>query len=407
MTLPMALGPLWHGRWLLFKSTLAGLILGTVVALTIPKEYKSTVQLMPPDSQADFMAGLKAAAGGVSLQASAASSLLGLRTPNAAFVGVLGSRTAQDEIIDRFDLRHVYGLDGYWAARKKLTARTTIDEDKRTGNLSITVEDTDPRRAHDMAAAYVDELNKLTEQMNTSSARRERIFLEGRLKSVKDDLDAASRELSQFSSSNTTLDMQGEGRTMLESAAKLQEELVSRESELRGLQATYGEGNMRVVSAEARVGELRTQLRKLTGTENENSAPLESGQLYPSVRKLPFLGATYAELYRRVMLQGSIYEILTKQYEIAKVQEAREIPTVKVLDPPDYPEKKSFPPRLPIMLLGAMVFFMATMVWILAHAWFESAGAEPVREAARRTAREMAQDLRSGTRIFRRNSTAK
>ena len=301
----------------------------------------------------------------------AAGNILGVRTPNAAFLGILGSRTVQDDIINRFDLRGVYHLTRYMDARKRLVACTTIDEDKRTGNLSITVVDHDPHRARDIAAAYVDELDKLVAKVSTSSARRERIFLEERLKTIKEELDASSRELSQFSSRNATFDPpSAQARLMLDAAGKLQGELTASESELRGLEAIYSDDNVRVRSLRARTEELRRQLRKMSGTGSESGGDLSSGELSPSIRKLPLLAATYSELYRRAKVQETVYEILTRQYEAARAQEAKEIPTVKVLDSPDMPEKKSYPPRLSIMLLGMMVAFAGGIAWIMGeNAW--------------------------------------
>ena len=360
---------LWERRLLLARAAAIGLVLATIIAFVIPKEYKSTVQLMPPDSRSLSNAGSLAMAAGVGIPAAlsgVAGGLLGTKSAGSAFVGILNSRTVQDDLINRFDLLHVYHLKLYLDARKKLAGRTSIDEDKKTGNIIITVVDNDPHRARDLAAAYVEELDRLVAKLSTSSAHRERVFLEERLKTVKEDLDSATRELGQFSSRNATFDAQTQQRSMLEAAAKLQGELTAAESQLRGLEAIYSNDNVRVRSLRARTEELRRQLGKLSGTGNENGSELGSGQLYPSVRKLPMLGAAYGDLYRRVKLQETVFDILTKQYEISKVEEAKEIPTVKVLDPADLAEKKSFPPRLLIMVAGMLFAIASAAVWVVA-----------------------------------------
>lgn len=364
----------WERRLLLGKAAAIGLVLATIIAFLIPKEYKSTVQLMPPDPQS--LSNALALAAGTTTPAALSSGvtagLMGGRSPAGHFLGILNSRTVQDDLIDRFDLRRVYQLKLYADARKRLHEHTSIDEDKKTGNIIITVVDRDPYRARDLAAAYVEELDRLVAKVSTSSARRERIFLEERLKSVKEGLDAASLELGQFSSRNATFDVQTQQRSMLESAAKLQGELTVAESELRGLEAIYSNDNVRVRSLRARTEELRRQLGKLSGTSNENNAELGSGQLYPSVRKLPMLSATYSDLTRRAKMQEALFEILTKQYEISKVQEAKEIPTVKVLDSADLAEKKSFPPRLLIMVAGMLFAVASTAAWVVAiNLWQE------------------------------------
>jgi capsule polysaccharide export protein KpsE/RkpR len=238
-----------------------------------------------------------------------------------------------------------------------------VDEDRKTGIISIAVTDTDPNRARDLAAAYVEELSNLVNEQSTSSARREREFLEERLKEVKKDLDDATRELSLFSSSNATLDVQDQGKVMLTAAAGVQGELIAAESELRGLQSIYGEDNMRVRALRGRIAELRNQLEKMRGSKAAANSDLSPDQLYPSLRQLPQLGATYYDLYRQTKIQETIYEVLTNQYELAKVQEVKEIPAVKVLDRPEVPERKAFPPRALIVGIGTLFALLASIGW--------------------------------------------
>ena len=380
-----ALRLLWQRRRFLVKCAATGLVVATILAFVIPKEYKSTVQLMPPDSPAVASAGWMAMAAGAAMPpalASVANGVLGNRSPNAVFLGILNSRTVQDDLIDRFDLRREYRLKRYMDARKKLAQRTSFDDDRKTGNLSITVMDHDPQRARDLAAGYVGELDKLVAKVSTSSARRERMFLEERLKSIKEELDASSRELSQFSSRNATFDPpSAQAKSMLDAAGKLQGELTAAESELRGLETIYSNDNVRVRSLRARTEELRRQLRKLSGTGSEGGGDLSSGELYPSVRKLPLLAAAYSELYRRAKVRETMFEILTRQYEAAKVQEAKEIPTVKVLDLPDVPEKKSYPPRLLIMLLGMMTALAGGVAWIMGESTWKCIDEHDPRKA--------------------------
>jgi capsule polysaccharide export protein KpsE/RkpR len=308
---------------------------------------------------------LSALAGGGAIGPSLAGGLMSARTPGGIFIGILDSQTAQDDIINRFDLRRVYHCKLYFDARKILTERTAIVEDKKSGIISIAVMDRDRYRARDLAEAYVEELNKLVNKESTSSARRERIFLEERLNSIKSALDASSRELSNFSSRNATLDLQKQGEATVEAAGKLQGELIAAQSELSGLKAMYTDDNMRVREVRGRIDELQSQLRKMSGVgDNVNGADLKADQLLPSVRKLPLLGFTYYDLYRQVAMQDTIYQTLTKQYELAKVQEAKEIPPVKVLDEPQVPEKKSSPPRMTIILLGFFLSVFAGIAWI-------------------------------------------
>ena len=360
---------IWRRRRWLAKLIGIGTLVAIGIALLIPNKYTSTVQLMPPDPQAlSNPSILSALQGAGSIALSPVGGLMSARTPAGTFIGILDSQTAQDDIINRFDLRRVYHCKLYVDARKTLTERTAIEEDKKSGIISIAVTDRDRYRARDLAEAYIEELDKLINKGSTSSARRERIFLEERIKSIKSDLDASSRELSNFSSRNATLDLQKQGEATVEAAGKLQGELIAAESELSGLKAQYTDDNMRVREVRGRIDELQSQLRKMSGVgDNVNGADLKSDQLLPSVRKLPLLGFTYYDLFRQVTMQETIYEMLTKQYELAKVEEAKEIPPVKVLDEPDVPERKSSPHRMIIALLGLLVSAFSGILWITAH----------------------------------------
>ena len=364
---------IWQRRRWLAKVIGLGVLVAVGIALLIPNQYTSTAQLMPPDAQSlSSPSMLNALAGTGSISSSLSGGLMSTRTPGATFIGILDSQTAQDDIINRFDLRRVYHRKFYFDTRKILTERTTIVEDKKSGIISIAVMDRDRYRARDLAEANVEELDKLVNRESTSSARRERIFLEERIKSVKSDLDASSRALSQFSSRNATMDPQKQGEATVEAAGRLQGELIAAESELSGLKAQYTDDNMRVREVRGRIDELQRQLRKMSGVgDNVNGTDLKADQLLPSVRKLPLLGFTYYDLYRQVTMQDTIYETLTKQYELAKVQEAKEIPPIKVLDEPDVPEKKSSPHRAIIVILGFVLSALAGIIWILASVFWD------------------------------------
>ena len=386
---------IWRRRRWLAKVIGLGTLVTIGIALLIPNKYTSTAQLMPPDPQVlSSTSMLSALAGTGSIAPSLAGGLMSARTPAGTFIGILDSQTAQDDIINRFDLRRVYYRKLYVDTRKILTERTTIVEDKKSGIISIAVMDRDRYRARDLAEAYVEELDKLVNKESTSSARRERIFLEERLKSIKSDLDTSSRALSQFSSRNATMDPQKQGEATVEAAGKLQGELIAAESELSGLKAQYTDDNMRVREIRGRIDELQRQLRKMGGVgEDVNGADLKTDQLLPSVRKLPLLGFTYYDLYRQVAMQDTIYQTLTKQYELAKVQEAKEIPPVKVLDEPDVPERKSSPPRAIIVALGFLLSALAGIAWILASAlWDLTYGPHPVIAGGLAPSRAMRDD---------------
>jgi uncharacterized protein involved in exopolysaccharide biosynthesis len=379
---------LWDHRRLLARVAAVALILSLVTAFVLPKQYESTARIMPPDSSGGGSAIFAALAGrvlggGSSGLSSLAGSLLGARNTSALFVDLLRSGTITGHLIDRFQLQHVYHKRYRVDTAKRLARRTSISDDKKSGVISITVEDTDPRRARDLAQGYLNELNLLLNRTSTSSAHQERIFIEGRLKGVEAELERAQQELSVFSSTHTTLDIKEQTRAMVDAGAKLQAELIVGQSELDSLRQIYGSSNIRVRAAQARVADLQHELEKMSGSsaplppdsdEGSNSSTTstgsQNGELYPSLRQLPRLAVPFADLYRRVKVEETVFELLTQQYEIARIEEAKDVPVVSVIDAPGIPEKKSWPPRLLLTLLLTAFVTAATGAYILArHRW--------------------------------------
>ena len=372
---------LWCERKFLSRAAAAGLLLGTLLAFLLPKRFESTAQLMPPDGQSNsgmaLLAGLAERTGNG--LGPFAGDLLGMKSSGALFIKVLRSRTVEDRLIERFQLMKLYGARLEEGARRTLAENTSISEDRKSGVITIAVMDRDPGRAAALAQGYVEELDRVVAHLSTSSARREREFLEDRLKAVQADLEAAEQEFSQFASKNTAIDIKEQGKAMVEAAANLEGQLIAAKSELEGLKKIYTEKNIRVRVTLARITELQSQLQQ-SGGKGESTPSTDrsdsGGSLYPSIRKLPLLGVAYADLYRRTKVEEALYEALTQQYELAKVQEVKETPTVKVLDPPSIPKQKSFPPRLEIMFLCTFLVFAGAAVVTLAKAHWDGLDAQ-------------------------------
>src|SRR5712671_1091038 len=399
---------LWTQRQMLFRVTLYAMLASTALVFLIPSRYESTARLMPPDNQSS--SGLAIAAAAMSGTAGAgglggiASDLLGAKSTSDVFVGILGSRTAQDKLIEQFNLKKLYGARNMEDARKELTAKTTLSVDRKSQITSVTVTDRSPQRAAAMAQAYVEELNRLVAELSTSSARRERIFLEGRLQGVSKDLEAAEKEFSQFASKNAAIDVKEQGKAMVEAAAMLQGQLIAAQSQYEGLREIYTDINPRVRTVKARIDELQRQLEKLGGKgESATSVSSQSGDsMYPSIRKLPLLGVAYADLYRRTKIQEAVLETLTKEYELAKVQEVKEIPTVKVLDMAQIPDKKSFPPHILIMFLGTFFSVAVATAWLFGKSVWNETDAGDARKVF---AQEVFSSVATHVPVFSRNGS--
>jgi len=359
---------LWTHRRFVVKAAVGGLIVSAALAFLIPNQYESTARLMPPDDAGSNVAMLAAAARTGMNVGGIASNLLGLRSTGVLFIGILQSRTVQDDLITKFDLRKLYKHKKWVDTRIQLASRTEIAEDHKNGIISITVTDKDPQRAAAMAQEYVDELNRVVAQLSTSSARRERIFLEERLAQVDQELESAEKNFSDFASKNTAIDIKEQGRAMIDAAAALEGQMIAARTELEAQRQIYTDNSVQVRETQARVNELQRQLQKLGGNQDGAvDAKAQGDSMYPSIKKLPLLGITYADLYRQMRVKEAVFETLTQQYELAKLEEVKQIPSVRVLDAPEIPERKSFPHRLWTMVGGTVLCCLFATVWVLGN----------------------------------------
>jgi len=407
---------LWRERRFLWGVAWKTVVLASLVTVLLPNHYDGITEIVPGENQGGGAMGvLSKLVGGATGGLGGAldpTSLMGLKTPGAFYIEVMKSRTVQDRLIDRFNLRRHYSRIGRWfpsvykyrlgpklfegdyyTTRKQLKRFTDFDENKRSGVVTITYTDYDRATAAKIANAYVEELNTLAAQLNTSDAHRERMFLEERLKSAKQDLDQASLALSQFSSKNAVMDPQNQGRTMMDAAGRLQGELIASETELKVQQQIYSDDNIKVRTTKARIAELQSQLKQLMG--NSGATPGDAGakgsQLYPSMRALPILGYQYSDLYRQAKIQETVYEFLTQQYEMARIQEAKELPTVRVVDLAVPPERKSGPFRSVIVLLCLVAGVVLAGFWVIGRNSWEQL---PPDDSRRQLMAEVMQSVR-------------
>jgi uncharacterized protein involved in exopolysaccharide biosynthesis len=368
---------LWNHRRLLLRV----IVISTAVSIgfaffVIPKCYTAVTSIMPPDSQnmGTMLLSALSGRGGLGALGGLASSLFRDHSTTSLFVSLLQSGTVSDHLINRFDLKKVYRKRYTVDAAKRLAHATKITDDKKSGVITIKVSDTDPVRARDLAQAYLEELNRLVTQTSTSAARQERVFIEQRLRSVQSDLENAQLELSDFSSRNTAVDMTAQTRAMVDVGARIEGELVAERSGLESMRQVYSDENVRIREAQARIGSLQHELSKLAGSSSppnatastgQSDSQQSSGELYPPLRQLPRLAVRYADLYRRVKVQETVFELLTQQYEMARIEEAKDTPVVRVIDTPGIPEKKSFPPRLLLTGIATLLAFAFASAFIL------------------------------------------
>lgn len=381
---------LWMSRILLMRITGLAFVVSTAVAFIIPRMFTSQTRIMPPEisgTNSAILASLAQRATNNDILGGLALSLLGGHNNGALFVDLLQSSSVSGHLISRFQLLSIYHKRYRIDAAKVLARRTRISQDKKSGVLTISVEDTDPVRARDLAQGYLDELDVVVNRTSHSSAHQERVFIEKRLVEVKDKLAQAQDALSEFSSSHTAIDLKEQARATVESEAKAQGQLIAAQSELDSLKQVYGDKNIRVRTSEARIASLKNEIDKMGGSSAPlpppTSADADAPLPYLPLRQVPRLAVPYANLYREVQVQETVYNLLTQQFELARIQEAKDIPAVNVIDAPGIPEKKSFPPRtLLILVLTVIAFIIASAVLLGRHYWRLVGPSDPRRYLA-------------------------
>ena len=348
-----------------------GFLLSAFVGYRYPK-YESTVQIMPPDSGSGS-SGLAAILPALTKSpglAGLAGDFLGTKSSSAVLIKVLQSRTVCKELIEQFDLQKIWGIKYEEDTCLKLGKRTDIADDKKSGVITLSVRDRNKDLAQNLANAYVVKLNEAMTRVSNTAAGHEREFVEKRLADEKATLEQAEQQFSQFASSNMALDVPEQTKVTVEAAARLQGELIATRAQLEALKQTYTPENIRVKSAQAHVNELERELGRINSGRPSTSATQDASNPYPSVKTLPLLGTKWADLYRETKIHETVVELLTQQYELARIQEAKDTPTAKILDAASTPEHKR-PNGILIALEGTFLFALLAAVGYLLKDWWD------------------------------------
>jgi len=326
----------------------ATFIISIIVSLILPKKYTATASVLPPvqdNSMAStIMSRLPGGLGGL------ASSFLGVSTPVDVWMAILKSQTIKDAIIKRFDLMKVFEVDTMDDARDALDSMVSISKSKE-GVISISVEDKDPRRAAAIANAYVEELDRVNKHMAMTAGRRMRIFVEKRLKEARQDLAEAEERLKNFQEKNGAVQIDAQSKAIIDTIGTIKGQLMAKEIELQTLLSYATPDNPQADLLKTQIEELKKKLRELEEGKQHRGNPSRADIFIPT-SKIPDLALKYARLLRDVKVQETLYELLTQQYEMARIQEAKDTPTVQVLDQAKVPEKRSKPQRKLIVILS-------------------------------------------------------
>jgi len=337
-------------RLLAFGPIAVGLVaLG--IAFLIPPTFSATTRILPPQQQRGAAAMLAAQLGAFAGLAGAAG--FNVRNPLDTYVALLKSRTVADRIIDRFGLQKVYGSEFRQGARKALASATKISTAKY-GLITIEVSDEEPQRAADLANAYVQELLGLTGALAITEAQSRRMFFEKQLQRSRENLKKAETALAQTGAGERLL--KSVPHAVVAGIARLKAQVTTQEIRIATMREYLTEANPEFLLARRQLASLRAQLE-----QEERNQPTGSDA-----------GEDYVNRFRDFKYQETLFELIAKQHEMAKLDEAREGALVQVVDAAVVPERRSAPRRTLIAVAAAVSAGLGVLVFMLLREAFRN-----------------------------------
>jgi tyrosine-protein kinase Etk/Wzc len=345
---------------------LAMMILALVASFLISNVYRADTKLLPPQQAQSTAAALLSQLGGVAGMAAGAA---GMRTPNDVYIGMLKSRAVMDRLIASFDLKKVYGTDSVEMARRTLENNTFIETSK-DGLITVAVEDEDRELVAKLANAYVSELIRMTSVLAVTEAGQRRMFFESQLEQSKNNLAKAETKLKGSLTTSGVVSVDSDSQSIIANVSRLRAQISSKEIQIDSMSAFVTPSNQDYRQAQQELSSLRAQLNKL-----ENGTPDSAGVSPAGVNEKGALGNI--QLLRDVKYYQMLYELLAKQYEAARLEEARQPSLIQVLDPAIAPERKIKPKRLVILIVALVLGVLLALFWAFVKEALSRASAVP------------------------------
>jgi len=341
-----------HKRLVFGMPALAG-ILAMALGFALPSVYKADTKILPPQPAQSGAAALLSQLGGV---AGVAASAAGIKSPNDLYIGMLKSRTVADNLIKRFELKKAYETVSAEKARRVLTENTLIVAGK-DGLISIEVEDHDKARAPMLANAYVDELSKLTKVLAVTEASQRRMFFEQQLETAKNNLATAEATLRNALETHGVISVDSASRAIVETMGRMRAQISAKEIQLNAMQAFVTTNNQEYKRTQEEINSLRSELSKL-----ENGPPASEADRTAGGKQA---GLENIKILRDVKYYEMLYELLSKQYEVARLDEAKDVPMIQVLDRAIEPERKFKPKPALLAITAAVLALFAAITWAM------------------------------------------
>ena len=353
---------LYRRARLIIGITIVSAFIAVPISFLLPVYYKAETRIYPPQEKGGSLAAqLLGQAGGL---IGLAGGVTNIKSQGELFVEMMKSRTILDRIVDRFDLMNLYKKRYRQDARKALLESVTAREDRKSGIIVLTVEERDPKRAADMANAFVEELKSLAGGLAISEAGQRRVFFEDQSRHTKESLSAAEEEIKGFQQRTGMFQVDAQAKAIIEGIARLRAGIAAKEVEAKVLRSFATAQNPDLQRVEEEIRALRIELEKVETSKGSGVDPLMSSG------RVPEMGTEYLRKLRQLKYYETLYELLAKQYELAKLEEARNAVVIQVIDRAVPPERKFRPKKAFFVTMFTGAGFLLAVVYVLFVEWY-------------------------------------
>ncbi len=353
-----------RGKRLIVRCTLGLGIMAVALSYLFRPEFTATTTLLPPQSSSPgsaLLSQLGSAGGALGTLSAGSLGSLGVKNPTDMYVSLMKSQTVENAVIARFNLAMEYRDTHPSVLRKMLEQRIKIEAGAKDGLIQISATDRSARKAADLANGYVQEYRKLSSQLAITEAQQRRLFFEIQLEGEKEKLARAEEDLKQTEQTTGLVEMDSQARALIQSAGTLRGQIAATEVQIASMRSYASEGNVDLMQAEQQLSGLRAQLEKLGGNDSGDNLIVSKG-------RLPQAGLEYLRKLREVKYNETLFEILAKQYEVAKLDEAKEGAPIQVVDPASVPDRKSFPSHAIFLIVGLLAGALGSCLMVVLQA---------------------------------------
>lgn len=342
-------------------------VVSTIVSLILPKTYASSVYILPPqpELQVGSLVSTQMSQGGLS---GLAGGILGSNTQADLWLGILKSEPIQDAIIERFKLKELYNKDYIEDARLALEKKVKVEKTKQD-IIKLTVMDKNPESAAEIANAYVEELDRINKNVVMTSGKRTRVFIGTKLKESEAELRRIEEQIKIFQEKNQAINLDDQSKAMIEAIGNLKGQLIGKEVALETMLSYATPHHPQAEMLKREVDELNGKLRELEEGKFKGEKHLKD--VFIPMSRIPNIANQYVRLLRDQKVQETLFQLLKQQYEIASIQEAKDTPTVQILNVAKPAEKRTKPKRRMIILFSTLSAVFVSILYIFLLEYLE------------------------------------